>query len=315
MSVQTKNIKKNYKSIIGVTLLAFLLWFMVKMSRTYEYSYELPIRFINLDSTRTFKFAHQKTVKVVFVGKGIDLLRLSFMNIYYQVDLSGVPDHFRLDLTQNKESVRYPGDLNISIKSIVSPRILTVETDEKVRRKLPVEVEYQLDTPAGYILAGVTASPDSVVITGPSEMFRKLKKIKTESKIFSDAGVAFTKEFAIQKPERYFAECQPKTVQVFFDIQRLAEKEVLDVPVTVVDHPKHIQVIPLPSRAIIYVKGGEKILADLQASDFKIEIDFNKSWKPGIKKVKANLITKADVLYMESRPPEFELIVQKMRAK
>lgn len=313
--MQAKNIKKNYKSIIGVTLLAFLLWFMVKMSRTYEYTYELPIRFSNLDTTRTFKFTRQKSVKVVLVGKGIDLLRAYFIDIYYQVNLSGVPDHFRLDLTQHLENVRYPGDLNITIKSIVSPRVLTVETDRKVRRKLPVEVEYRLDTPAGYILAGVNVSPDSVVVTGPGEMFEKLKKIKTERKTFTNAGMAFTEIFTIREPEQYFSECRPKNVRVFFDIQRLAEKEVLNVPVTVVNHPKHIQVIPLPSRAIIYVKGGEKILANLQAGDFKIEIDFNKSWKPGVKKVKANLITNADVLYMESRPPEFELIVQKMRSR
>jgi hypothetical protein len=73
-------------------------------------------------------------------------------------------------------------------------------------------------------------------------------------------------------------------------------------------------VVPLPSTANIYMKGGEKILADLGMQDFQIVIDFQKVWRPGVQRVKADLVTDVEILYMETRPPLFELIVQKKRA-
>ncbi len=54
-----QDLKNNYKTIIGVTLLAFLLWFMVKMNNTYEYDLKVPIRFVNVDEDKAKKLLIQ----------------------------------------------------------------------------------------------------------------------------------------------------------------------------------------------------------------------------------------------------------------
>lgn len=315
MRLRSSVLKKNYKSIIGVVLLAFLLWFMVKMNRVYEYAIDVPIRFVNIDENRIIKLPQVNKVRAEFMGKGKDLLRLNFYKAYYEIDLSGTPSHFEIDLSQHPEYINFPEALNISVKSIIRPRNLVLDLDEKRIVKLPVEVKYQLEEPPGYILVKVVSLPDSVTVTGPAEMFRKVDKVFTEEKKFKQISRAFKESFKIEPITNYFAVYKPADIQVTFDIQRLAEKEILDVPVTVINKPKNLQVIPLPSSAIIYVKGGESILADLDLQDFQIIIDFQKVWKPGIQKVTADLVTEAPVLYMETRPPKFELIVQKKRTK
>ena len=314
MNFKTSSFHKNYKSIIGVVILAFLLWFMVKMNRVYEYPMNIPIRFVNLDENKIFKQPQAKTVRVEFVGKGKDLLRLHFYKAYYEIDLSGSPLHFEMDLSEHPEYVNFPEALDVKVKSIIRPRTITVNLDEKSVKKLPVVVKFELAEPPGFILVKVVSDPDSVQVTGPKEMFRNIDQVYTEEKKFTERSRAFSEMFKIKPITNYFVEYDPKRVKVTFDIQRLAEKEILDVPVTVVDKPKDLQVIPLPSTATIYVKGGEAILADLDLKDFQIIIDFNKEWRPGVQKVKADLITTAPVLYMETRPPEFELIVQKKKS-
>ncbi|GAB4377124.1 MAG: hypothetical protein Kow0042_24360 [Calditrichia bacterium] len=313
--MRRKTLKNNYKTIIGVSLLSLLLWFMVKMSRSYQYTIEIPIEYINLDPGLIFKYPQSGKIEVEFTGKGMDLLRLPFSDIIYQLDLSGAPMHLELNLSENTQFVKYPSELNVEVSSIVRPRILVVELDKKVSKKLPVELNYKLETPPGYILVKVDPQPDSILVTGPEVMFSEVQQIKTEEKIFTEATMAFREWFSIQKNSRYYAVYQPTQVDVLFDVQRLAEKEVANVPVTVIDVPSNLQVIPLPSQATIYVKGGEKILAELGVDDFQIIIDFKKAWKPGMQKVKADLLTQAEVLYMETRPPEFELIVQKQRSE
>ena len=91
MAIKTQSLKKNYKTIISITLLAFLLWFMVKMNRNYEYILDIPVKFMNLDEDKTFKSLPNDRIHVEFTGKGIDLLRLNFYNLYYQIDLSDSP--------------------------------------------------------------------------------------------------------------------------------------------------------------------------------------------------------------------------------
>ncbi len=238
-------------------------------------------------------------------------MRLKFYQFFYRIDLSGAPRYQEFDLSEHPEYVTYPRELEVSVKSILRPRILVIELDRKIQRKLPVEVDYNVIEPAGMILVNVRAEPESVLVTGPAQMFNKIHRITTERKEFIEPLKPFSEKFSIRTSEEYYSLYQPQVVQVAFDIQRLAEKEIRDVPVTIVHKPPQLEVIPLPSKASIYIKGGEKILADLELNDFQIVINFKKVWSPGTKSVKADLLTTANVLYMETRPPVFELIVQR----
>lgn len=309
--MKMQNLKKNYKTIIGVSLLAFLLWFIVKINKSYDYALDIPIRYTNLDSDRVFKHPRSGSVRIEFTGKGKDLLRLPFYDMYYQIDLSGAPRHLELNLAEHPEFVSYPGELDVSVKSVIQPRLLTINLDKKVQEKLPVQVAYNLQTPPGYILVNVKTQPESVLVIGPAELFQNIDSVTTEKAHFEGVGQAFTEKFTLRKPGDYYVKYQPPKIEVRFDIQRLAEKEVPGVPVDVINTPPDLQVIALPSNATIYVKGGEKVLANLDAEDFEIVIDFQKVRYQNREKVKADLVTDAGILYMETRPPEFELIVQK----
>jgi YbbR domain-containing protein len=315
MKFRLPRFKKNYKSMIGVTVLAFLLWFMVKMNSTYQYTYDIPIQFVNLDPERVFKKPFDAQVRIEFSGKGIDLLRMNFYKVIYQIDLSGVPEKSAFDLSKHPEYVNMPGELEVTVKSVLRPRNIALEFDQKVTKRIPVAVDYELSEPAGFILVSISVQPDSIQLTGPSEMFKNIRQITTEKMSFVEPDKAFSEVIKIQQLKDYFAEYEPKEVLVNFNIQRLAEKSIREVPVSIVNKPSSLQVIPLPSSANIYVKGGEKILADLDLDDFEILIDFRKNWRPGVQKVKADLKTEANIIYMETRPPLFELIVQKKTAK
>ncbi|RQW01127.1 MAG: hypothetical protein EH225_09825, partial [Calditrichaeota bacterium] len=155
-------LRKNYRSILGVSLLAFLLWFMVKMNKVYEYSLDIPIEYENLEQDRIFKYPQKDNIHVEFVGKGVDLLRLHFYHVSYTIDLSGISYYSEINLTEHPEYVDFPRELDVSVKSIIRPRTLVLEIDQKMQKKLPVEVNYMLNEPPGMILVGVKARPDSV---------------------------------------------------------------------------------------------------------------------------------------------------------
>lgn len=302
---------KNYKAHIAIFVLAFIFWFMVKMNKPYDYTVAIPLHVINNNSETWLKYPAPEDVRVEFSGRGIDLLRLGFYNTAYEIDLSAETQKFSFNLTEHREYVRKPQSIDVEVKSIVSPIELAFDIDQRRERKIPVNVNADVKTQNGFICVNKVADPESIMVIGPASFMDTLSVIQTETKSYQNINLAFDDRFSIRKSEEFFGEYQPHRLKVFFDVQRLAEKEIVEVPVKVENVPDNYQVIPLPSRVLVYVKGGEKVLAEADKTHFNVIIDFQKDWQPGARRVNARATTDLNVSYLEIRPQSFELIVQK----
>ena len=303
--------KKNYKAMVAVTLLAIFLWFMVKMSKKYDYAIDVPLRIVNSSPEYCLKYPVPDTVKVEFTGTGDALFRLQFYPVVYQIDLSDVKDRIVMDITQHPEYVRFPEDLTVMVKSIIRPQQIVFEMDRCQEKRVTVRPVYQVKTEPGFTLVAVELKPDTVRVRGPSSYVDTLRWVYTARVVENDARLSFTRNVSIQKSGQFLAEYDPERVDIHFDIQRLAEKEITNVPVEVIHVPSWLEVIPLPSFVTLYIKGGEKILANARARDFRVIIDFRRDWKGEGVKIPARIETDLNILYVESRPTQFELFVQR----
>ncbi|RMH98752.1 MAG: hypothetical protein D6681_11685 [Calditrichaeota bacterium] len=307
--------KQNLRIYATVTVLALIFWFMVKMSKRYDYITEIPLRVVINNPEVCLKYPVSQTVRVEFVGRGIDLLQLMFFHPVYEIDLSDVKDEIVLNLPDHREYVRLPDDQEIEVRSIVTPHQIKFELDKRVEKKVPVVVQAEVTTEAGFTLVGMYPAPDSVRVSGPAAYVDTLSRLVTRKERFERVNQAFRKQVALQYNGEFYAEYDPETVQVLFDVQRLAEKEIEEVPVEVIHVPANLEVVPLPPRATIRARGGEKVLAEAEATDFRILIDFEKQWHRGVTRMTPTLESSLQVVHMEVEPPEFELIVQKKRRK
>ncbi len=303
--------QKNYKAMVAVTLLAVFLWFMVKMSKKYDYAFDVPLKIVNTNMDYCLKYPVPDTVRVEFSGTGDALFRLQFYPVVYRIDLSDVKDRIVMDITQHPEYVRFPEDLSITVKSIVRPQQIVFEMDRCQEREVVVQPVYQVKTEPGFTLVAVRLKPDTVVVRGPASFIDTVSKVYTAPVREEAARFPFTRDVPLQKSQEFLAQYRPEAVQIYFDIQRLAEKEIPNVPVEVVNVPSRLEVIPLPSFVTLYIKGGEKILANARARDFRVVIDFRRDWKGEGKKIPARIDTPLNILYVESKPSQFELFVQR----
>lgn len=304
---------RDYKVIAISVLLAVFLWLMVKLSKNYDYALEIPLRVVNTNPELCLKYPLPETVRVVFLGKGSDLLRLKFYEIDYVVDVSEVKKRLVLNLTEHPEFVQFPEEITVTVKSVLSPQQIEFDFDRCAEKRVPVSLKFSLQTADGYTLVQAAAAPDSVVVKGPAVFVDTLTKVSTVFKSYRDVSYPFTENFQIKKNQQFFAEYLPSVLSVRFDVQRLAEKELDNVPVEVENVPASLEVVPLPSFVKVYVKGGERVLANARPQDFRVVIDFKRDWQPNKEKVKAGIQTRLNVLYAETIPSQFELIVQKKR--
>ncbi|RMG69139.1 MAG: YbbR-like domain-containing protein [Calditrichaeota bacterium] len=304
---------QNYQTKLAVLGLAFILWLTVKLNRTYDYAVEVPLQITTNNPEYCLKYPIPRKVRVQFVGKGMDLLRLRFYRLAYRVDLSDVTKRRVINLSEHPEFVSYPEELDVSVKSIIRPIEMVFEVDHCKSTHVPVVVQATVTTLAGYTLVAMTPKPDSVLVSGPASFVDTLQRVFTEKKTLRDLNLPRQETFKLLPSSVFEAHYEPEQVTVYFDVQRIAEKELENVPVRVTNVPPDLEVLPLPSFVRLYIRGGEKILAQARPEDFQVVIDFKRSWKPGAKQIKGRIVTPYKLLYMESQPSHFELVVQKKR--
>jgi YbbR domain-containing protein len=312
--MKDKPVKKNYKALLAVFILALIFWFMVKMNRVYDYSLDIPLKILINNDDIWLKYPAPKDVRVAFSGRGIDLLQLNLYDPTYEIDLSDEHGSYSINLSEHREYVKIPRELSVEVKSIIRPHSINFELDTRLGKKIPVKIQAEVETDPGFIWVSASAQPDSVTLIGPASYVDTIRAISTVKKSYKKIKLSFYDDMEIQKRPDFHGEYFPEKMEAHFDIQRLAEKEIENVPVTVDNIIGNYEVVPLPSVATIYAKGGEKILAEASLKDFKVIIDFKKEWKPGESaKIKAKVTTDLNLSYVESRPTMFDLIVQKNR--
>jgi len=281
------------------------------MNKNYDFAINVPLKIVNAGSSYCLKYRVPQKVRVVFVGRGSDLFRLSFFNLRYSVDISGVKRKLKVNLIEHPEFVQFPEEISVKVKSIARPQELDLEVDKCRQKKVPVRAMVSLKTKDGYTLVGITAQPDTIVVNGPASYVDTLKYVKIIKNMDSDIAAPFQTKIPVKQTKNFYAKYIPQQVQLSFDIQRIAEKAIENVPVEVIHTPPNYDVVPLPSFVNLYLRGGEKILAGARPEDFKVVIDFRRDWRPGNDKIKSHVETKLNLLFTEARPSQFELIVQK----
>jgi len=304
------NEKRNIRAVVAVWFLSVLLWFMVKMSKRYDYVMDIPLRVSHLSEKLCLKYPIPQTIRVELTGRGEDLLRLNFYPIFYQVDLSDVKASMVLNVSEHPEYVRIPDELELKVKSVIRPQQIEFVMEECHQQKVPVVARYQVETSPGFALIQVVTRPDSILVIGPASYVDTLHAVYTQLVMRKEVNLPFQQTVPIQQEKRYWVQYRPVEVALDFDIQRLAEREIPRVPVEVIHVPPRMDVVPLPSLVTVYVKGGEKILANAKASDFRVFIDFQQDWRGPDTKVAAHIETQLNVLYVETRPAHFSLFVQ-----
>lgn len=307
--------QRKWKIYLAIVIGATIFWFLAKINKKYDHIVDIPLKIILNNPDFTLKHPPPETVRVNIVGRGFDILRLPFYEPTFDIDLSAVEDTYVFPLNDFINNVRLPDELQVSVKSVITPHQIEFNLDKRASAKVPVKVVSRVRTQAGLIMVDASPVPDSVIITGPAAYVDTLTAILTEKAEHTDVAAAFREQLELVVDSSYYARLDYDKVAVFYNIQRLAEKQLTGVPVQVINVPSTYEVVPLPGFARVYTKGGEKILASAGSDDFRVVIDFKKDWRPGVDRISPTIETNLKIRHVEIIPPNYELIVQKKRSQ
>lgn len=174
---------------------AVCLWFVVNMNRDYTVTIDVPIELVNLPEELAVSSEVPDNVSVNVSGEGWKLITL-YSNPP-KVSLNA--DSRQINLFEQIRNLSGAfSELNVLQ---VEPIMLTVETEEKAQKKVPVIPRVELNLRGQYGLMGdPEISPDSVTLTGAESKLIEISEWETEEVVLEDVSNSLERLVALKSP-------------------------------------------------------------------------------------------------------------------
>jgi YbbR domain-containing protein len=181
----------------------------------------------------------------------------------------------------NPDRVIIPRGYNIEFVEVLFPDTVRVRIDDKIEKKLPVEPDIDLEPESGFVLFGpASVFPDSILFTGPKTVLQKMGKVPTEKLVRSGLSRPLEEEISLKLPETRLISVSHRSVKIYQDVQRIGEKQINGIPVTVVNVPSHLSIVIYPDTVSLTVEGGNDYIQTLKPSDITVLFDYWNQWIP-----------------------------------
>ena len=305
----------------GAFFFALLLWLLVVSEREYIHTLDIPIEIRNIPARKTLSAEIVPTAEVRFRGTGRALFQSimlkSLSNFKLVLDLDRIKTEYNFDLNnyyrEHPEKVVVPDGFDIHFISVVQPDSIHIALDDNAERSVPVRINVSIKPAPGFIQVGPNIySPRSIELKGPKTEVIPVKTVSTKWQEFngltSDLNV--TVDLDVDFPQT--VEVSPASISIQADIQSIGERIITEIPVKLLNEPAELKVYPNPSVVSLTVNGGVDYIANIDASDIIVSIDFKK-WRKSQAYYEPTVKHPDDVIgYSDLSPKNIELVVTRV---
>ncbi|MDZ7754838.1 YbbR-like domain-containing protein [Rhodohalobacter sp.] len=176
-------------------VLALSLWFVVNMNREFNITVQVPVELTNLPDNLALRSDVPENISVNVSGEGWNLISLYSNPPKVSVDAESRQINLFEQIRNMSGSF---SELNVSQ---VDPIMLTIETEEKATKRVPIVSQINLNLQNRYGLIGEPEiSPDSITLTGAESRLQELSQWETEEVTFEEVSKSMERVVNLKAP-------------------------------------------------------------------------------------------------------------------
>lgn len=287
-----------------------MLWLYLSLNLNYTINLSVPLE-INLTKSQALASTVPSSIDVTIKGKGWDLVALLVSeNLTYYLDLTGIKKDVRVNTFQAiSERLNVPHDLIILN---TYPDTISISFDKVSERRVQVKNNVNVILKDGYKIVGKPViTPEYVNITGAKSILSKIKFIPTESITFENINSDISKIVNLSDTLNNIIRIEPTKVRIEYKIELSADKNFEDITVTINNVPSDKDVLLIPPKLTLYLRGGVEQLSRINPSEIKVSIDYHviENDTLGFVTPIIELPVNADLINFE--PQKFQYIIKK----
>jgi len=302
--------RKNIFIYISSLIFAIFLWLYINLNLVYNISVSIPLD-IKLSKAQALANELPNNIDVSVKGKGWDLLGLVFSkNLTLSLDLTNYKKDSRVNITQTINELLSLSS-NVSILG-VNPDFIEINFDNVTSKMVKVKNALNVVPKDRYFIIGTPKiSPDSVKVSGAISIIGKIKYLPTEQINITNVNNGFTKTVKIIDTLNNIIKVEPKNVTVTYSIELSAEKNFDDINVLINNVPQDKEVLLVPPKLKLYLRGGVEQLAKINPDEVFAGIEFKQIENDSLGYVSPIITLPVDVTIIKYEPQKFQYIIKK----
>jgi YbbR domain-containing protein len=144
----------------------------------------------------------------------------------------------------------------------ISPDTLTVFIEKKTEKKLKIKPDFDLSFKTGYGLASeIEIFPESTIVLGPASVIRNLNNIPTQKFELNNLDRKVVEQVRLKNIQGMSYSANIVTMNL--DVQKIVDKNLENIHVNILDVPRDREVVLLPNRISVGIRGGINILGKI----------------------------------------------------
>jgi YbbR domain-containing protein len=303
--------KNNIYIVIIAVVFSVLLWGSISLSSNYITTIELPVRITNFPEGYATASRLPDKIDIKVRGQGWKLVYLNLSaDAEYRIS-SGRERGRRFVNLYNYVLENQWLTSGVDVISIF-PDTLSFNVERVENKKVKVTPELKAGYRKGYGLAdNVSVTPDSVTIFAPLSILREIEEVRTEQLEINNLDSRVSRQIALKSlPGVSFPE---NTVTINLDVQKILEKNFENISVEVRDIPGDRDVVLLPGKVTLGIRGGIDVIAKIKPEDFSAYVHYRDVVIDTLGSISPRVIYPDNTQLLFIKPERLRYVIKKFR--
>jgi hypothetical protein len=293
---------------IASLIFAIILWGSISLSDEYYAVIQVSPKLFNFPKGYTSGSELPDKISIRVKGKGWRLVSVNLgSDTEYLISVGGDSGKQLIDVSGNLNNNRWiKSDLEVID---VLPDTLSILVEKIVTKKIPVLANLNIEYKQGYGLAlPITLNTDSVLVSGPRSMVKKMNSIKTEEVKLSAIDSKMLVD--LKMPQKSGFSYNIEKIEANLDVQKIVEKQFDEITVEVLDVPQDREVVLLPNKISCSIRGGIQVLGKMSNSQFKSFVFYRDVVRDTIGSVSPNIEIPENTTLLYIKPERLRYIIK-----
>lgn len=303
--------QKRIHIILATTLFASLLWGFVNLGNTFQTHVVVPLAITGLPRGMAMQAPVPRSLGLKLRGEGWRLAALILgTDMQCTVDLTSLlPGQEAITLPDVAERLGIAG----GVQALgMTPDSILVAFDSLAERRVPVVLDYVATFRDRYGPVGpAVAIPDSVTLSGAASVLAATDSWRSARSVFDNLKSPVDVTVPMAESDRYRIDVSPREVRLRLDVQWFAEKILSGVAVEVRSVPPHREVILVPPRLELVVRGGVDVLSRVNPADIRASLDYAVILSDTSGSLVPEIAAPPGLQVVSARPERLQYIVRK----
>lgn len=304
-----RGLKTEGKTIFWCFVLSGLLWFLTAMNEYYSQTIRIKTHFLNIPENQVFANTLPGNLKLEVNATGWDLLAYALKPDSQEVNLDlGPYANRKYMLSGRLRDIIKPQLTHSFTINDIMPDTIYLERVNRSTKKVPLHLSFNLNMkPQIGLSRKIIYNPDSIEISGPSEVIANVTSISSKS-INYEVGESISKILYLKEPFGKNVSFLQKKISIQIKVDRLTENK-MTIPVKFINESRNTKIRLLPEVVEVTYSVPVSLFNQINEDEFEVVVDAKKPQENILQNktspLKLYLIRKPEFCYRVSINPQF----------